>query len=327
MSRSDLSDLLERYARRETSPEEDIRVEEWLAKHPEHESSWDRMSETGRKQWLDRLWTDIETSTNAPGKIIPLPARRIRWAAIASVAAILLVSIGFWWFNQSASITIAPSGFSTISTKAAEKKSVLLADGSTVWLNAGSSLKYPGKFSDKTREVYLDGEAYFDIKHDEEKTFIVHTGKVLTTVLGTAFNIISGDHDSLVTVTVTRGKVKVSEGETLLGFLTPNQQISYNILNSEIKKSTVDAAVAISWKSDDLLFDDITFAEAAEIISKRFQVKIEFANDDIRNCRFTGTALSGKNPDEILKVICAFNNATATRNPDGSIIINGKGCK
>jgi transmembrane sensor len=211
-------------------------------------------------------------------------------------------------------------------TASDQKKQMVLSDGSKIWLNAGSELKYPEKFNGTTREVFLTGEAYFDIKHDASKAFIVHTGNLVTTVLGTAFDIKANKTDRLIIVTVTRGKVSVSEGKRLLGLITPNQQISYNKQNKFHVETSVDASRVIAWQSAELRFEDITFQEAAKILSERFHVKITFNNDKIKACRFSGSALSGKNIDQVLKVICAFNNAHYDHNPDGSISINGKGC-
>jgi transmembrane sensor len=326
MNRSDLNDLLKRYSRGETSPEENLRLENWLSKQESSKNAWQTMSSSSRKQWLDTLWSDIDKATEEPAKVLAMQPKRRIWLMVAAAAAIAIISFGIWWWPETTLNNREPAELIAANTGTGETKSVSLSDGTTVWLNKGSKIKYPEKFIGTTREIYLDGEAYFDVKHDEDKTFIVHTGKILTTVIGTAFNIMGGEKDTTITVTVTRGKVKVSEGDKLLDFITPNQQISYNTTSRNFTKSTVDAAEAISWKSDDLLFDDITFGEAAEILSKRFHVKISFAKEEIKACRFSGTALSGKNIDEILKVISAFNHAEFRHNPDGTITIEGKGC-
>src|SRR5690606_2859673 len=91
-----------------------------------------------------------------------------------------------------------------------EHRLLHLPDGSTVIVGVGSKLNYPSSFDSlRTREVYLEGQAYFDIRHNPQKPFIIHTGKVATTVLGTSFNIKAWPEDQDITVTVTRGKVRV----------------------------------------------------------------------------------------------------------------------
>ena len=111
-----------------------------------------------------------------------------------------------------------------------------------------------------------------------------------------------------------------------MGILTPNQQISYNLLDSKSTQTKVDARQAIAWQKTDLHFEDITFAEAALELEARFNVKINFSNEKIKDCRFTGTAIKGEKLDQILKVICAFNHATYQTKSDGSILIDGAGC-
>jgi len=88
----------------------------------------------------------------------------------------------------------------------------------------------------------------------------------------------------------------------------------------------VNVNAVIAWQQSALHFDDISFADAALKLEQHFNVKISFRNEKVKNCRFTGTSLNGDKLDKILKVICAFNNATYETKPDGSIMIDGPGC-
>ncbi|MES2278636.1 MAG: FecR domain-containing protein [Bacteroidota bacterium] len=325
MSRPDISSLLERYAIGATSAAENLRVENWLAEHQYTHNQWERMDTVGREQWLGQVFADVESTIDKNVPVITMRPHRTLWR-VAAIAALLLICFSLFWQRAALQNWLTPTQLTTMQTAANQKKEVVLSDGSRIWLNAGSELKYPEKFNGTTREVFLSGEAYFDIKHDDRKAFIVHTGSLITTVLGTAFDIKAGKTDRLIIVTVTRGKVSVSEGKRLLGFITPNQQISYNQQNKLHVQTAVDASQVIAWQSAELRFEDITFQEAAKILSERFNVKITFSNDKIKACRFSGSALSGKNIDQVLKVICAFNNARYNYNKDGSISIDGKGC-
>lgn len=324
MSRQNISGLLERYVRGETSATENLRVENWLADYQNPENKWERMSASDREQWLGQLFAKVE-STIDKSSIITIRPRRTIWR-VAAVAAMLLICFTLFWQRNTIQNWFNPIRLTVTQTAANQKREIILSDGSTIRLNAGSELKYPEKFNGAKREVFLTGEAYFDIKHDASKLFIVHTGNLTTTVLGTAFNIKANKTDQLIVVTVTRGKVGVSDGERLLGAITPNQQIRYNKENKLHVQTEVLASQVIAWQSAELRFDDITFQEAAKILSERFNVKIIFNNDKIKACRFSGSALSGKNIDQVLKVICAFNNASYVHHRDGSISIDGKGC-
>ena len=249
------------------------------------------------------------------------PVRRLLWPRVAAVAAVLAVFfiIYFEWPHSAPLVALH--------TEVGEKKQTYLTDGTKVWVNAGSILNYPKEFTGRTREVYLKGEAYFDVQHDAIKPFIIHTGKVVTTVLGTAFDIREDRVHHSVTVTVTRGKVSVADGSNVLAILEPNQQLNFDTENHSSVKQTVDAQQAIAWQKVDLYFDDIAFADAVKQLEKRFNVRIAFKNSRLGNCRFTGASLTGEKLNKILDVLCAFNHATYQTQPDGSILIDGPGCE
>ena len=147
--------------------------------------------------------------------------------------------------------------------------------------------------------------------------------RVVITVLGTAFNVKEDKTRHTIVVTVTRGKVSVANGDEPLGTIIPNQQISYNIVSHQHSKKDVDARRAIAWQQSDIYFNDISFADAAKQLAERFNVKISFADEQIKKSRFTGTVSKQENLDEILRVICNLNNASFETKADGSIVIAG----
>lgn len=327
MDRNIIDVLLERYLKDETSQEENELVENWLEENGNPRSEWQYLNQTQKNAWLKDTFNDIQNSIHAnEPKVVMMPKRKLLWRRIAAAAAILLVSFTLYLDWPILQNDMHPVQLTALTVPVNQQKQIILTDGTKVWINAGSQLKYPQQFNGKTREVYLTGEAYFDIKHNASKPFIIHTGKVITTVLGTAFDIKEDKNSHTIVVTVTRGKVSVANGKKLLGVITPNQQISFNLLNSKSVQTEVNANQAIAWQKTELHFDDISFAEAAAQLQQRFNVKINFSNDKIKDCRFTGTALQGEKLDKILKVICAFNNATYQTKTDGSIIIDGAGC-
>ena len=327
MDQNIIEALLDRYLKGETSQEENELIENWLEENNNPHSEWLHFSQSRKDQWLADVFDQIQDSLKAnEPKIVAMPQRRHLWRRIAAVAAVLAIFFTLYLEWPSLQNRLHPVQLTALTVPVNQQKQITLADGSKIWVNAGSQLKYPQQFNGETREVYLSGEAYFDIKHDASKPFIIHTGKIITTVLGTAFDIKEDKISHTIQVTVTRGKVSVANGKKRLGVITPNQQISFNLLDSKFVQTEVDANQAIAWQKSELHFEDITFAEAASQLQQRFNVKINFSNDKIKNCRFTGTALRGEKLDKILKVICAFNNATYQTKPDGSIIIDGNGC-
>lgn len=248
------------------------------------------------------------------------PVRRlIYWTS--GIAATILALIVFSVFVKKA--PTAPNLRQTVSVSSLnDHRMIHLTDGSTVTLNKNSYLTYAKNFNGKTREVTLVGEGYFDIKHDARKPFLVHAGALTITVLGTAFNVNTANK---VSVTVTRGKVSVSDKQKLLGAITPGQQISFDSETHVSKKVLLDADKVVKWQATDIFFDNVTMKDAAQTLEGRFGKKIKFVNEATKKCVFSGAFTHGEDLTDILKVICAFNKADYEENGD-TITIRGTGC-
>ena len=207
------------------------------------------------------------------------------------------------------------------------KRYIRLQDGSTVLLNEGSQLDYPAGFANNKREVTLSGEAYFDIRPDAKRPFIVHTGKINTTVLGTAFNIKAYPEQKQITVTVTRGKVKVGDNKKTFGVIVPNESIAVNTEINSFRLERVNADEALTWKKQYLVLDDISLEEAAVLIGNRYHVNISFSKEALENCRISATFLNNENLEQVLTVVTGVVDADYTLQPNDEVIISGEGCE
>jgi ferric-dicitrate binding protein FerR (iron transport regulator) len=240
------------------------------------------------------------------------------WLKRAAALLIFAISLGALYYYLGSGKIQSQANLNT--SLPSEHKIIKLADGSVITLNSESSLDYPESFDGRaSREVFLKGEGYFDIQHDPEKPFIVHTGQLKTTVLGTAFNIKAYTHEKNITVTVTRGKVKVSDDKNILGTITPNQQITFNTESQQSIRRNVDSRNFVTWTDRDIFFDDITVLEAVNQLEQRFNVKIRLGNEKLKDCRFTATFVRGEELDQMLTVICEFK--------EKEILIEGNGCR
>ncbi len=248
------------------------------------------------------------------------------WISIISVAAILfIVFAGDLYFTDQKHLNKSSviSRFSRVK----ENRLIQLPDGSTVIVSPGSKLNYPSSFDGLAkREVYLDGQAYFDVKHNPSKPFIIYTGKLKTVVLGTAFEINAWSDESDIRVTVSRGKVKIQdENNRVLKIISPNQQITYNTLNENIIQKEVNLPEYLAWKDHDLLLSDVTISEASALLEDRFQVKILIGDDHLKSKRFTTTVLKEERIETILNSIAEFNDAKYTYDIDKSeVVISSK---
>lgn len=324
MSRKAIDELLDRYLKGKASTFEQALVENWLLTPDEEPSAWEKMDTAHQALWLGTVFERIQVSIDEQ-PIVKLPIAHTNWKRIIAVAATITAFFCLFNFWPSIKPSFLTDQMVELKMPTNTKQQLTLSDGSRVWLNSGAELKYAEKFTGDTREVYLNGEAYFDIKHDPQHPFIVHTGKLSTTVLGTAFNIKATAGTNQIKVTVTRGKVKVSRGEKTLGLLLPDQEISYNTNNQTYQQYQIDAAKVTNWLPSDLFFDNATFGEATQILEQRFNVKIQFEHEQVKNCRFSGTAIATKEIEEIIDVMCKFNNCTYKRKGN-TITIFGNGC-
>jgi transmembrane sensor len=255
-----------------------------------------------------------------------------RWGWVAAAAMVVLsVSIGWFMIGPEENIINAPIAerqVQRIETAVYNGKQFIhLPDGSTVLLNEDSELSYAHTFGSESRQVILKGEAYFDVAHDPSRPFIVRTGNVTTTVLGTAFNVKAYEEESEVKITVTRGKVQVVNESKTLGIITPDQQIAVNTSTNEFVQTNLKAATETAWADRSLILDDINMAQAAALIEEKFKTRMIFAQEDLKECRITAAFLNGESLDQVMKVVSAVVLVEYTIQKDGIVKLDGNGCK
>ncbi|HEY4154137.1 MAG TPA: FecR domain-containing protein [Puia sp.] len=291
---------------------------------------WESVKEEPVPDTVD--WENMyQTVIHSEERLPVIRERKNRtWLKIAAALFILVSgSVLYRNLNSRVAGTVKPVTGTTVRpaniARSNKKQTIHLPDGSTVILNTDSHLDYPSAFTGKTREIYLTGEAYFDIKHDSKKPFLVHTGSIVTRVLGTAFDIKAYPGDESIRVTVTRGKVQVLNKNKSLGLIGANQQISFSRKSETVMQKVVDPKPLIAWKPEEIAFNDIAMLDAAKEIERRFGTKVEFANPLIKNCRVTATFSEDDMLDEILAVICGVTRSQYIIQ-NNKIIINGKGC-
>ena len=246
------------------------------------------------------------------------------WTRIAA-ALVLLLGAGWWFFLSSPDTTPSLASGKEYSADQSvvrfnTKDFIKLPDGSTVLLNDDSELSYSLPFGDGPREVTLKGEAFFDIVHDSNKSFVVRTGNISTNVLGTAFNVNARNRN--VVVTVERGLVQVSDETQTLSLVRPDEQLTVNTLTSNVQKTNVKAAEEIVWKSQSIILDDITLLEAINVLQARFGSPIDIENPGIKNCRISAWFLENESLDEILEMVFGTRQAHISKS-DGRITVTG----
>jgi transmembrane sensor len=249
-----------------------------------------------------------------------------------SIAAILIVGLSslFYW-NQYKNAEPKMVKVENVKTKIniPTRRFINLPDGSSVILNENSRVELSKNFSKNgLREVHLYGEAYFDVTHDSKKPFIVYAGKVKTTVLGTAFNIKESLLAKTVTVTVTRGKVKVGDNSKTFNVIVPDEQVVIDESSTKHTKKLIKAESVIEWTNQDIYFDDVSIKDVAKQLQDRFKVSIVFSNEQIKSCRFSATFMKDQSLSQILKVIGEFNHIKyQIKDNSKTVVLDGSGCK
>lgn len=163
---------------------------------------------------------------------------------------------------------------------------VVLSDGTRVWLNSETQLKFPVAFVANDRVVELTGEAYFEVAHDSKRPFIVKTlESAAIKVYGTSFNINAYADNDNVAVTLSEGRVSVSKEKNDEVFLQPEQQAI--ITQEHIAVSNVDVSSFTGWKDGLLMFDNLSMEEIAKLLSRWYDVEFEFENDNVKQFRFS----------------------------------------
>ncbi|TRW25985.1 DUF4974 domain-containing protein [Flavobacterium zepuense] len=190
----------------------------------------------------------------------------------------------------------------TLSTPKGGQYQLILPDGSHVWLNAASSLKYPVAFNGTERKVELKGEAYFEVARDKAKPFRVSSGGQTVEVLGTHFNIMGYADETSIVTTLMEGSVKVSKtGESKL--LKPGQQA---LTRNRIMVQAADTDLAIAWKNGRTYFKDADIATIMRSLSRWYNVDIEYRGK-IPQRLFTGGIPRNSNLSELLQILYAAN--------------------
>ncbi len=228
-------------------------------------------------------------------------ARRRAFMRIAASIAIPVVTAVAVWLGS--------TYYYDVDTKLVEMTvpangldSLMLPDGTLVYVNGSSTLYYPKQFGRGDRDVYLLGEANFKVAKDKRHPFIVHANKLSVQAVGTKFNVHAPQDSNTITATLEEGLVKVYDGK-FTSMLRPGDQIEYDKLTGAARKHSARIAPVVSWTKGDMAFDKATLREIIGTISQRFDVAIKMPAKVNMNRRFTMEFRHDESLEEILKVV------------------------
>jgi transmembrane sensor len=342
---SALEDMLIRYLIGSCTEEENRTVNNWLSENKENRLYFDRIKDVyflgktlrspsgfSPEQSLIRIKYKYYKSrlTNQDRALENDRTRLLNFRAILAVAAtvLLLVSLGFNFrsvfrgngrVNSNISVV-----YNEISTPKGSRTQVSLPDGTKVWLNAGSNIKYPMEFLKGDRKVLLTGEAFFEVKKYPKKRFIVNTSDLAIKVWGTKFNVKAYPEDRIIQTTLVEGSISIQKlkGKEKETYLSPNQTATYfkttgsipekaNAEPAPLKKvaqqtvhieNKINTILYTSWKDQKWVIEGQKLGDLARELERRFNVEIKFENESIKQYKFTGI-LSDETFEQVLEVI------------------------
>lgn len=290
MKKSINNNILYRFLNKETSELENQEIFDWVSYSEENRAEFRKVHNLFHEQLnsgidVDQAWNRLNyklSEVNGRPSLIRFEQFRRIAAAI-----LILLTIGFgslWFrdhfFNSSDSVIVqfeAPKG---------EKSKIILADGSHVWLNSQTILKYDALHP---RKVILQGEAYFEIKKDQTHPFEVITSSgMIVVVTGTRFNLRCYENESYVETTLEEGQVAIKGNNSVqLAVLQPGQQAKYDIADNLLKVENVTAKIYSIWRNNELHFSDISFAELIPQIERWYGISIKLDPKIGNRDRFT----------------------------------------
>jgi len=302
--------------------EEQVALKSWMDENPEntktfagYESLWLALDIIANKNKFDADEGFADFVTKIKPDHVQEHIYKF-WKIAASVLLIIGLSTVSYLTGKKSIET--PVSYYELSTPKGSKSHLTLPDGTKIWLNAGSKLKYPNKFVHDLREVFLEGEGYFEVAKDASHPFIVHTSDLNIRVLGTVFNVKSYPGERTIETTLVSGKVVIegnqSNFETTIK-LEPNQKAIFlkktgrlSLSETEkkqitkLKRTTIDTVkpkiyvnehvktdIYTSWKDNLMVFDNESFENIALKIERRYGAVIRFTDYKLKNYRFSGT--------------------------------------
>lgn len=310
-------DLLDRFMRGETLPEEEQLLLEWFR----NSASKDEILEFYQQRWSEvpedelpaeiqgRMYLRIKERMHEMENLhkeqekraFKLKSSFMRFLPYAATILLCIsISFSFYLYTQK---NLSASNEYIVSAEKGQRASVTLPDGTKVWLNSHTELRYKSDYGVKERNVFLNGEAYFEVSKDKEHRFVVNAGEMAVEALGTAFNVKAYNEDPDFVATLFEGSIKAGTGDDNNVILTPDQHVS---LNRKSKSLTVgiseNVLYARMWRNNELAFEKEKLDDIAVLLNRMYNVQLKFKSDKIRQYRFSGV-IKNNSLDNVIEII------------------------
>ena len=296
------------------SREEKEAVRIWLESSPENEQELFR-----EREFFDAMILSGSTKSAGEEKKSHPFFRTVLFEAI-KIAAVFVITVACGTYFYKSEIRKIGEAMNTIKVPAGQRANLTLPDGTNVWLNARSEMRYPAVFTGNKREITLDGEAYFEVTHNEDKPFVVQTNKCNVEVLGTKFNVEAYSDSEDFCTSLMEGSVRVSDkgnpSETVL--LSPNHMVSLE--NGQLSTSPILDFDVFRWKEGLICFRNMNFEQLMLRFEKCYGVRIVVENKHLVNYICSGKFRISDGIDNALPILQKDEKYSFERNNDESVI-------
>lgn len=310
--------LLQKYIAGEASETEKKQVTEWIQESPDHLREYLAQ----RKLHDIALWqsqaVNEAVNENVSCRRSTFTLRSVVYGVIkmAAMVAVVFLAVHYW-----VSEDVEKVAYQSIYVPAGQRAELMLADGTKVWLNSQSTLKFPTDFQGSSRNVILDGEGFFTVAKNREVPFIVKTGKYDVKVLGTEFNVLAYSTDSVWETSLLEGSVEIqTDGREKLR-LEPNTMV--RLQGNSLVKQHIKKMEYFRWREGLICFDNISVKDMIKKLELYYGVDIVVNNRAILGNRYTGKFRAGDGIEHVLKVLHLNNRFTYEKDDETNrIIIN-----
>ncbi len=328
----------------------------WMKEHPEQVSKLLQAKEMAEQlarasrplqseQFSNEIWENINAGIESGEKAFPITGslHRRNWYGIAAavIGLLLLVPFGYILINNSGKSAVSKQKIAGVVVNdklqrvnsTSQNHIVYLVDGSKVTLMPGASVQHAVFLQKDKREIYLDGDAFFEVAKDANRPFYVYAHDIVLKVLGTSFNVTTNKANGNITVVVRTGKVSVyksSNRDKAEYIVTPNQEIRYSAQDHSIVKSELDKKqIPFNIKPEapviNFNFEDIPVAKIFTTLEEGYGIKINYDEKVFSKCIVT-TSLTNEAFEEQLKVVCAATGAHY-KIENNQVFVEGNGCR
>ncbi len=308
MNKKDKNTILDRYLKGTYSLNDYLKLGKWFKNDSDFEEvrllveeKWENYDNDSSEQLGSEVFDKISSSI-----LLKKESKKLFINLFIKVAAALVIGLLAGYFVSYLQKEADEPVYFTSRAPRGSISETILPDGTLIVLNAGSKLEYSLGKNNQVNEVSLNGEAWFDVHHNPNRTFVVKTPFYNVNVTGTRFNVKAYDDDEEIATTLVEGRVIINSGDSVLlassQELKPDEQFSYNKLNRSGTLREVNTKVFTAWKDNKLIFLNMDLKDLIVLLERKFGVDIEVDNQEILDLHYTGT-IKNESVLEVLDLI------------------------